>query len=69
MKIEYDKEADALYITLKRGKVSRTTKRRDNLVVDLDARGNILGIEILEASSQVPKNQINAVELAVPTAA
>ena len=43
--ITYDPEADAVYITLVRGKVERTKEARPFLY-DLDAEGHIVGIEI-----------------------
>ena len=48
MKIEYDKTARALYITVRKGKVKRTIKLKDSLLVDLDKGGEVLGIEMLE---------------------
>jgi uncharacterized protein YuzE len=50
MKITWDKEVDAAYIYLKKGKVSYTKKKSDWLLTDHDKNGNILGIEILETS-------------------
>lgn len=48
--ITYDKEADAAYFSVKKGKVAKTKKLEDWLLVDHDASGNIIGIEILWAS-------------------
>ena len=47
MKIEYDPQADALYLRLFRGKVAATKSVGKNTYVDLDKKGNTLGIEIL----------------------
>ena len=47
MRIEYDKEAQASYIHLKKGKVAKTIKLMDSLLVDVDGKNAILGIEIL----------------------
>ena len=47
MRIEYDKEAQASYIHLKKGKVAKTIKLMDSLLVDIDEKNTILGIEIL----------------------
>ena len=47
MQIEYDKQAQATYIRLRRGKVAKTIKLQDDLIVDLDKNSEILGIEIL----------------------
>lgn len=53
MNTKYDKTADAVYIRLKKGKVSKTLKLENRLIVDLDSKSNILGMEILNASSQI----------------
>jgi uncharacterized protein YuzE len=46
----YDPEADAIYITLSRGKIDDTEEIAPNLFVDRDEEGRILGIEVLTAS-------------------
>ena len=69
MKIQYYKIADAMYIYLKKGKVSKTIKMKDRLLVDVDKSGKILGLEILDASSQIPKNQIGTIEIGIPVSA
>lgn len=51
--IEYDKTADALYLRLQKNKkVARTREIEDGLVVDLDNKGKVIGIEILDVSSR-----------------
>jgi uncharacterized protein YuzE len=47
--IAYDAEADAVYITVGRGKVERT-EETGPFIYDVDAQGHIVGIEILSAS-------------------
>ena len=47
--ITYDAEADAVYISVGRGKVART-EETGPFIYDVDAEGRILGIEILSAS-------------------
>jgi uncharacterized protein YuzE len=46
--ITYDPEADAVYITVGRGKVDRT-EEAGPFIYDVDAEGRIVGIEILSA--------------------
>ena len=53
MNTTYDTLADAVYITLKKGKVSRTIPLADRLIVDVDSKGNVLGVEILDARKQM----------------
>jgi len=47
MKIEYDHYAKALYIRLQERKGGRTIEVNENLNLDLDEKGNLIGIEIL----------------------
>ena len=47
--ITYDADADAVYISLGRGKVDRT-EEAGPFIYDVDGEGRILGIEILSAS-------------------
>jgi uncharacterized protein YuzE len=47
--ITYDPEADAVYLYVGRGKVSRT-EEAGPFIYDVDAEGRVLGIEILSAS-------------------
>jgi uncharacterized protein YuzE len=47
--ITYDADADAVYITVGRGKVERT-EETGPFIYDVDAEGRIVGIEILSAS-------------------
>ncbi len=52
MKVNYDKEADAVYFELKKGKFSKNKKIDRSTIVDLDANNQILGIEFLDASKR-----------------
>ena len=52
MKITYDKEVDALYIYFKKGKINKTMEIGDYFFADLDKSGNILGMEVLNASKK-----------------
>ena len=47
--MSYDADADAVYITVGRGKVDRT-EETGPFIYDVDAEGHIVGIEILSAS-------------------
>jgi len=59
MKATYDKEADAMYIRVKKGRVKKTLELSDSLLVDIDARGTVLGIEMLDVSSKIPTRRIS----------
>ena len=53
MKLTVDPEADALYLTLKEGKVARTKELADGIIIDVDEAGALLGIEVLWLSDRV----------------
>ncbi len=53
MKIEYDKEADALYIQLREASIEDNIDIEEGVTVDLDEKKHIVGIEILDASKRL----------------
>lgn len=61
MRISYDKEADAMYIEFSKGRFAKNKKINDFTILDLDEKGNILGIELLEASKRLPKDSLSKV--------
>ena len=68
MKIEFDREADALYIQFQSGKVKESVKIREGIVVDIAKDGRIFGIEILDASQRIPLSQIQHIDSNLPLA-
>jgi len=66
MKIQYDKLADAMYIYLRKGKVAKTIKLNNRVFVDVDKKGNVIGIEMLDVSHQIPKKEIGKVYTEMP---
>jgi len=59
MKFEYDKEADAAYIyieyPIKDGEAKKNIEINENIILDFDTNGKLLGIEILDASKVLNK--------------
>ncbi len=53
MKIEYDREADALYIQLREAYVEDNIDVEEGITLDLDENRHIVGIEILDASKKL----------------
>ena len=51
MKMHYSHEADALYIRLKENNIENTEEVSDNIIMDYDKDGNVVGIEVLSAIS------------------
>ena len=63
MKIEYDKNADAVYIYFKNiveGEIVQTISLNESVNIDLNAEGKTLGIEILDASKNLPSNAVKS---------
>lgn len=52
MRIEYDQEADALYIQFKEVPPDDNVDVVNGVTVDLDRDGDIIGIEILDAAER-----------------
>lgn len=53
MKIEYDREADALYIQLREAYADDNIDIEDGITIDVDEKRNVIGIEILDASKKL----------------
>ena len=52
MKIEYDKEVDALYIRLQEKYVAKTLEIQDGINIDIDENGKLVGLEVLDATDR-----------------
>lgn len=65
MKINYDKIADAIYLRFKDGDIKKTVKVENRLIADIDAEGNVLGVEFLDASNQLKNNNSKSLEESV----
>ena len=52
MKIEYSKAADALYVYFKQVEVAKSREVEEGVVIDFDAQGHLIGIEVLDARAR-----------------
>ena len=50
MKLDYDKTTDSLYITLVPGGSTESEEVSENIVLDYNAKGDVVGIDIQHAS-------------------
>ncbi|MCW5695958.1 MAG: DUF2283 domain-containing protein [Bauldia sp.] len=55
MKTHYDADADALYIRLSPVPISETEEVAPGVMLDFDAAGHLIGIEVLGASRRLPE--------------
>jgi uncharacterized protein YuzE len=53
MKVEYDGKTDILTVTLREGIVAESDEDKPGVILDYDEGGNLLSIEVLDASERV----------------
>ena len=53
MKISYDAATDTLTMVLKSGPVAESDEEKAGVILDFDEAGDVVGIEILDASLRV----------------
>ncbi len=58
MKLTYDMEADALVARLAEGAVARTVEVDSGTLVDVDAAGHVLTIEVLHPARRWPLDEV-----------
>ena len=71
MEISYDKEADAMYIEFRKGDCANTKAIDKETIIDIDNKGNLLGIELLSVSKRIPAESLSnlSIKNLVPIAA
>ncbi len=63
MKIEYDPEADALYIQLREAHPHDNIDIEEGVTVDVDEGGHIVGLEILDASKRLSPSDLASITI------
>ena len=58
MKIEFDKQADALYIYIQEKPVVKTKEVEDGILIDLDKDNRLIGLEVLDVSKRFTLSDI-----------
>jgi uncharacterized protein YuzE len=54
VRVHFDEQADALYVRLADSSIVESEELRPGLIVDLDERGEVMGLEILDVAQRVP---------------
>lgn len=65
MKVLYDPEADVMRMTFSRTPVQESDEVRPGVILDYDKDGNIVGMEILDASKRMENPR--SMEYAIPS--
>ncbi len=64
MKTEYDPEANAIYVKFSDDKIEKTEELRPGIILDLDNRGRIVGIEMLDAKQNLSEAALKSLAAA-----
>ncbi|MCI0599542.1 MAG: DUF2283 domain-containing protein [Beijerinckiaceae bacterium] len=64
MKATYDKESDAFYVRFSNSKITESEEIRPGLILDFDAEGRIVSIELLDAHTQLPPEALPDIKAA-----
>ena len=62
MRVRFDEQADALYVRLAESPVVESEEVRPGVILDLDTRGEIVGIEILRVGQRLPTAELKHLE-------
>jgi uncharacterized protein YuzE len=63
VKIEYDPEADALYIQIREVHPNDNIDIEEGVTVDVDEQGHIVGLEILDASKRLSPSDLASITI------
>jgi len=61
VRVEYDSKADVMYIWLRKAKYEISEELAENVIIDLDRRGRIIGIAILDVSKNLGKQLVEKI--------
>ena len=65
MKTSYDPKYDVMYLKLTDGKVADTIEAEKNVLIDYRDQGEIIGIEIINASGQTKINPLHEIVIKI----
>lgn len=69
MKIQYDKQADALYIYINKGRIKKTLKAGKNILIDLGEKDRVVGVEFYQISRSAPQEKLQSISVELPIVA
>jgi uncharacterized protein YuzE len=62
MKLKVDKENDALYFRLDESSIVESEEVQPGVILDLNADGHVVGIEILNLSTRIAAEQLTVLQ-------
>lgn len=68
MRIRYSEQNDALYIRFRESQYFESDEIKEGFILDYDKNGNIIGIEILDASDYLDQDELSTVRFDVEKA-
>ncbi|MDD5163052.1 MAG: DUF2283 domain-containing protein [Candidatus ainarchaeum sp.] len=55
MRVKFDAKADAIYIRFSEEPYFESDEIKEGFILDLDKKGKVIGLEILDVSENLPK--------------
>jgi uncharacterized protein YuzE len=62
MKLKVDRESDALYFRLDDTEIVESEEVQPGVILDFDAQGQVVGIEMLHISARVASEQLKTLQ-------
>src|SRR5688572_3359989 len=68
MKMHYDEQVDALYLSLDESDVVESEEVKPGIILDFNAAGEVVGIEVLDVKRRVPSADLKELKFEVASA-
>lgn len=62
MRLKVDRESDALYFRLDESAIVESEEVQPGVILDFNAEGKVVGVEILNLSGRVPPEQLQVLQ-------